>query len=105
MFTPMFYLTTYATTKGISTMLAGYLLALVNAASTFGWIMPGALADKYSHLNTFAIGGVTTDILVFCITSATSNATLIIYAIFFRFCSGIIISGALATFSSCPDNP
>jgi hypothetical protein len=35
MFTPMFYLTTYATTKGISTMLAGYLLALVNAASTF----------------------------------------------------------------------
>jgi MFS family permease len=105
MFTPMFYLTTYATTKGISATLARYLLALVNAASTFGQIVPGVLADKYGRLNTFAIGGVTTGILVFCMTSATSNATLIIYAIFFGFSSGAIISGASATFSSCPDNP
>ncbi|EAU30841.1 conserved hypothetical protein [Aspergillus terreus NIH2624] len=105
MFTPMFYLTTYATTKGMSATLAGYLLALVNAASTFGRIVPGALADKYGRLNTFAIGGVATGILVFCMTSATNNAGLIVYAIFFGFCSGAIVSGASATFSSCPDNP
>ncbi|KAL2832990.1 major facilitator superfamily domain-containing protein [Aspergillus cavernicola] len=105
MFTPMFYLTTYATTQGMGTTLAGYLLALVNAASTIGRIVPGVLADKYGRLNTFAIGRVTTGILVFCMTSATSNAALIVYAIFFGFCSGAIVSGASATFSSCPDNP
>ncbi|RHZ47217.1 MCT family MFS transporter [Aspergillus thermomutatus] len=105
MFTPMFYLTTYATTKGMGATLAGYLLALVNAASTIGRIVPGVLADRYGRLNTFAIGGVATGILVFCMTSTTSNAGLIVYAILFGFCSGTIVSGASATFSSCPDNP
>ncbi|PWY94778.1 MFS general substrate transporter, partial [Aspergillus sclerotioniger CBS 115572] len=105
MFTPMFYLTTYATTQGMSATLAGYLLSMVNAASTFGRIVPGILADKFGRLNTFAAGGIITGILVFCMTSATSNAGLIVYAIFFGFCSGAIVSGASATFSSCPDNP
>ncbi|KAI9037115.1 monocarboxylate permease-like protein [Aspergillus affinis] len=105
MFTPMFYLTTYATTQGMGATLAGYLPALVNAASTIGRIVPGVLADQYGRLNTFAVGGVTTGILVFCMTSATSNAALIVYAVFFGLCSGAIVSGAAATFSSCPDNP
>ncbi|KAF5860352.1 hypothetical protein ETB97_001713 [Aspergillus alliaceus] len=102
MFTPFFYLTTYATTQGMGAAMAGYLLAIVNAASAIGRIVPGILADKYGKLNTFAIGGISTGIIVFCMTSATSNPGLIAYSVFFGFTSGTIISGASAAFSSCP---
>ncbi|GIJ84575.1 hypothetical protein Asppvi_003422 [Aspergillus pseudoviridinutans] len=105
MFTPFFYLTTYATTRGMHTALAGYLLAIVNATSTLGRIIPGILADKYGRLNTFAIGGVATGIIVLCMTSATTNAGLIVYAVFFGFTSGTIISSASAAFASCPKDP
>ena len=105
MFTPVFFIPTYAVQRGMSPVLAGYLLAIVNAASTFGRIIPAILADKYGRLNVFAIGGLATGIVIFCLNSAASSATLIVYAIFFGFVSGTIISGASATFSMCPRDP
>ncbi|RDW75428.1 monocarboxylate permease-like protein [Coleophoma cylindrospora] len=102
MFTPFFYLPTYATTQGMSPTLAGYLLSILNAASTFGRIIPGVLADKYGRMNMFALGGIATGIIIFCMTSATSNAGLIVYSVFFGFASGTIISGGSAAFSLCP---
>lgn len=102
MFTPFFYLPTYATTQGMDATLASYLLSIVNATSTIGRIVPGILADKYGRLNIFGIGGITTGILVFCMTATTTNAGLIIYSVFFGFTSGTIVSGASAAFSTCP---
>ncbi|KAJ0419388.1 major facilitator superfamily domain-containing protein [Aspergillus carlsbadensis] len=102
MFTPFFYLPSYATTQGMSTTLAGYLLACINATSTLGRIIPGILADKYGRLNILALGGATTGLVIFCMTSATTNAGLIVYALFFGFTSGTIVSGASAAFASCP---
>ncbi|OLN86697.1 Riboflavin transporter MCH5-like protein 1 [Colletotrichum chlorophyti] len=105
MFTPAFYLPTYATTQGMGSALAGYLIAIVNATSTFGRIVPGILADKYGNLNIFAIGGISTGIIVFCMTLATTNAGLIVYAAFFGLGSGTIMSGAAASLSRCADDP
>lgn len=102
MFTPFFYLPSYAVSQGMDPTLAGYLLAILNASSTFGRIIPGVLADKYGRINAFALGGVMTGIVIFCMNSATTNAGLIVYSIFFGFCSGTIISGAGAAFSLCP---
>jgi MFS family permease len=102
MFTPLFYLPTYATTQGMDSTLAGYLLAIINAASTFGRVIPGILADKYGRLNMFAIGGVATGIVVFCLNTTHNNAGLIVYSIFFGFAQGTIISGGSAAFSNCP---
>ncbi|RYP58738.1 hypothetical protein DL769_008825 [Monosporascus sp. CRB-8-3] len=101
MFTPFFYLPTYATTRGMSPTLAGYLLSILNAASTFGRIIPGVLADKWGKINMFGFGGVTTGIVIYCMNAADNNAGLIMYAIFFGFTSGTIISGASAAFSTC----
>lgn len=56
MLTPLFYLPTYAVARGMDPALAGYLLAIVNASSTFGRIIPGVLAYKYGRLNVFALG-------------------------------------------------
>lgn len=104
MLTPMFYLPTYAITQGMSPTLSGYLLSILNAASTFGRIIMGLLADRYGRLNLFALGGAVTGIIVFCMDSATSNAGLIVYSICFGFASGTIISGASAAFSICPQD-
>lgn len=105
MFTPLFFLPTYAVTTGMGATLASYLLAILNAASTFGRIIPGVLADKYGRLNMFGLGGIATGICVLCLNSAKSTAGLVVYAIGFGFSSGTIISGASAAISICADNP
>ncbi|KAF1818587.1 monocarboxylate permease-like protein [Dissoconium aciculare CBS 342.82] len=105
MFTPLFYLPTYAVSRGMNPTLAGYLLAILNAASTFGRIIPGVLADKYGRLNMFALGGIVSGVIIFFMNSVTDNAGLIVYAAFFGFASGTIISGASAAFSTCTSDP
>ncbi|CZR50257.1 related to monocarboxylate transporter 4 [Phialocephala subalpina] len=99
MWTPLFYIPTYAVSKGMSATLAGYLLAIINAASTFGRVIPGVFADKYGRLNMFGFGGIATGVVVFCMNSTTNNAGIIVYAVVFGFFSGTIISGASAAFS------
>jgi len=105
MFTPLFFLPTYAVSRGVEPVLASYLLAIVNAASTFGRIIPGVLADRFGKLNVFAIGGVVTGVVVLCMNSAVSTAGLVVYSVAFGFASGTIISGASAAFSICTNNP
>jgi MFS family permease len=105
MFTPLFFLPTYAVTRGMNQTLAGYLLAIINGASTLGRVIPGVLTDKYGRLNIFALGGLATGTVVFCMNSATTNAALIAYSVVFGFISGTIISGASASFSLCPKDP
>ena len=104
MFQPLFYLPTYAVSRGVDPTFASYLLAILNGASTFGRIIPGILADKLGRLNMFGIGGILTGLIIFCWNSAESTAALIVYAIIFGFFSGSIISGAAAAFSVTVDN-
>ena len=104
-FTPLFFIPTYAVTRGMGPTLASYLLAIVNAASTFGRIIPGVLADKYGRLNIFTLGGLITGIVVFCMNSATTNPALIVYSVIFGFFSGTIISGASAAISLVCKDP
>lgn len=104
MFTPFFYLPTFAVSQGMSPTMSGYLLSILNAASTFGRIVPGILADKYGRVNMLAFGGIATGVVIFCMSSVTSNPALIVYAVFFGLSSGTIISGASAALSVCPKN-
>ncbi|PYH45998.1 MCT family MFS transporter [Aspergillus saccharolyticus JOP 1030-1] len=101
LFTPLFYLPTYAVTQGVDATLASYLLAILNAASTFGRIIPGILADKYGRMNMFALGGIATGVISLCMTKAQSTAGLAVYAVFIGFASGTIISGATAALTLC----
>jgi MFS family permease len=105
MFTPLFFLPTYAISRGITPTFASYLLAIVNGASTFGRIIPGILADKFGKLSIFGIGGIITGVIVLCMNTATSTAGLVVYAIAFGFASGTIISGSTAALSICTDDP
>jgi MFS family permease len=105
MWTPVFYMTTYAVSRGMGVVLASYLLAMMNATSTFGRIIPGILADKLGRQNTFAFAGISTGIMIFCINLPTSNAAIIVYSAFFGFCSGTIVSSASTAISLCTGNP
>ncbi|OAA73640.1 Major facilitator superfamily domain, general substrate transporter [Cordyceps fumosorosea ARSEF 2679] len=99
MFTPIFYLPTYAQRRGMRPALAGYLPAVLNGASTLGRVIPGVLADRYGPVNVFGIGAVATGVVVFCFNLPQSNASIIAYAAVFGFVSGTIISGASAAIS------
>lgn len=105
MFAPLFFLPTYAVMRGVDAAMASYLLAILNAASTFGRIIPGVLADKYGRLNMFALAGISTGVIILCMNSATSTAGLVVYSIAIGFTSGTIISGGSAAISLCPDDP
>lgn len=74
MFTPLFFIPTYAVSRGMNATLASYLLAILNGASTFGRIIPGVLADKYGRLNIFTIGGILTGVIILCMDKVTSTA-------------------------------
>lgn len=104
MLTPLFFLPTYAVSRGMEPALAGYLSAILNGASTFGRVIPGVMADKYGRLHVFALGSVATGVTAMCMSSATTAAGLVGYAVAFGFASGTIISGATAAFSICTDD-
>nr|POE88422.1 aspyridones efflux protein apdf [Quercus suber] len=104
-FTPLFYIPSYAVHRGVNPTLASYLLALVNAASTFGRIVPGILADKFGPLNIFSIAGIITGVVILCLNQVTSTAGLIVYSLAFGFVSGTIISGAAASFTWTARDP
>jgi MFS family permease len=105
MFMPIIFLPTYAVSRGMGPTLAGYLPAILNAASTFGRIIPGILADKYGRLNVYAFGSLVTSVIIFCMDSAKDNAAIIAYAAVFGFTSGTIISGATVSITGCTNDP
>ncbi|AEO61530.1 hypothetical protein MYCTH_2072063 [Thermothelomyces thermophilus ATCC 42464] len=105
MFMPFFYIPSYAITRGLEATLASYLLAIANAASTFGRIIPGIIADKFGKLNVFATGSLLTGVVVLCLNSTVSTAGLVVYSLAVGFASGTIISGASSAISVCTSDP
>lgn len=104
-FTPIFYLPVYAVQHGMDETLASYLIAILNAASFLGRVVPGVLADKLGSLNAVLASGVSSGILILCWPKITSNAGIIVFAGLFGFCSGAIISGVIVCLSTSTDDP
>lgn len=105
MFTPFFYLPTYAVQRGMSPQLASYLVAILNGASFFGRVVPGILADKIGALNMLFAAGLSTGILIFAWQATHSNAGIIVFSAFYGFCSGAIVSLQSFALASVPKNP
>ncbi|KAK0702394.1 major facilitator superfamily domain-containing protein [Lasiosphaeris hirsuta] len=101
-FVPLFFIPTYAVSRGMDETLAGYLVAIVNGAGVPGRIIPGILGDKLGRLNALCAAGVSTSILIFFWTKAISTAGIIVFSVFIGFTSGALISGASVAFTLCP---
>jgi MFS family permease len=91
LFAGLFFIAAYAVHIGINQSLAFYLVSIVNAASLFGRVVPGFLADRWGPLNLFAISAVLSGIITACLTACTTTPGLIIYAVAYGFCSGVSI--------------
>jgi len=89
LFTGLFFIAAYGVSRGMSQSLAFYLVAITNAASLFGRILPGFLADKYGSLNLYVIFGALSGVITMCLTAATSSAAIIVIAVAYGFTSGV----------------
>jgi MFS family permease len=89
MFSPFFYVSSYATSLNMSTSFSFYLLSIVNGASFFGRILPGILADRYGCFNLLFAAAFTSGVVAFCWTGATTTAGLAVWALAYGFASGV----------------
>ncbi|KFX95821.1 hypothetical protein O988_05617 [Pseudogymnoascus sp. VKM F-3808] len=104
-FGPFIYLPVYAVQQGMSKLLASYVLSILNAASFFGRVVPGIMADKVGRYNTLFVAAIASGILIFCWPLITTNAGIIVFAVLFGFFSGTIISGIMVCLASCARDP
>lgn len=105
-FAPIFYVSIYAPSLGFSENFAFYLVSILNAASLFGRILPGIIADRYGSFNCLTISALISGIVVFCWTEATSKAGLVVWTLAYGFTSGAILSlqFACATSLASPES-
>ncbi|KAF5664981.1 monocarboxylate transporter [Fusarium heterosporum] len=89
---------------GVSPHLAGYMVPIVNASSTFGRLLPAYLGDRIGVFNVMipltVLGGIFT--LTVWLT-ATSTASVIVYAVLYGFTSGCTLSIVPAMVASFSD--
>ncbi|KAF2856868.1 MFS general substrate transporter [Plenodomus tracheiphilus IPT5] len=92
-FIPINYIEIEAISNGMSARLSGYLIAVLNAASIFGRIVPGALADKAGKFNMQALWAFVAAILVLALgIPASGNAAYIAFAGLYGFASGAFVA-------------
>ena len=93
MYVPYVYLQSYAVGRGAAGAdLAFYLLAVVNAGSVFGRVVPNFLADRTGPLNMMVPTAAATAVLLFAWIGIDNEPGLIVFAILFGFCSGTFVS-------------
>ncbi|RDB28171.1 Riboflavin transporter MCH5 [Hypsizygus marmoreus] len=91
-FFPYFYLQLYAIDKGVNKDLAFYVIAIINAGSFFGRLLPNFFADKIGPYNMLIPCLVISSILIFSIFGVHSFAGVAIFGILYGFWSGSYVS-------------
>ena len=93
MYVPFFYLQSYAIEHGYTDENLGfYLLAIINAGSIFGRIVPNFLADKVGPFNMLAYTSLIAALLAFIWIGIHNAAGLIVFASMYGFFSGTFVS-------------
>lgn len=93
LYAPFFYAQSYAIETGIASPdLAFYLLSIINAASTFGRIIPGYVGDMIGPLNMVIPCAMLTGVLCLCLIASHSIAPVIVVLAFYGFFSGTLVS-------------
>lgn len=104
-FQPFFFVPSYALTQGMSESMAFYLVPILNGASFPGRIVAALLAKKHGRFNVLLFASISSGILAFCWPQTHSNATIIVWAVLYGFCSGAVISVMSVAFASAAKDP
>ncbi|CAG8954951.1 hypothetical protein HYFRA_00008640 [Hymenoscyphus fraxineus] len=92
-FLPFGYLPIYAQKHGMSAELSIYLISILNAASVFGRILPGIIADRLGRYNTMLCTTAFSAIIVLAIwLPSRGNAPIIVFCTLYGFSSGAFVS-------------
>lgn len=93
MFTPFAFITSYALSYGFSNDLAFYLISMLNAASAFGRIVTGIMADRLGVFNVMTMFTMTSAVFVLGMwIVSTSHAAIISVTVLIGFFTGGLIS-------------
>lgn len=103
-FVPFFFVSTYAVHIGASESFAFYLISILNAASFFGRILPGFVADRVGYFNILTISIFGSGVIVFCWTAANTVAGLVVWTIAFGFISGVSPASRINTLDARHDS-
>ncbi|KAK7423360.1 hypothetical protein QQX98_001151 [Neonectria punicea] len=89
MYTPFVYIQSYALDEGIvSSNFALYFLAILNASSIFGRILPSFVAQRIGSMNMIIGTTLALSITSLCLITAKSSARLIVVIVFVGFFTG-----------------
>lgn len=93
LYIPIFYVIIWAQRyANVNSTVSFYLLAILNAASIFGRIIPGLLADKHGPLETAIVCTLIAAILGYVSIAIKKIGGLIVFAILYGFVSGAVVS-------------
>ncbi|KAH8702473.1 MFS monocarboxylate transporter [Talaromyces proteolyticus] len=92
MLSPLFYISSYAISKGFSSSLAFYSVSIINAFSFVGRITMGIVSDHYGTFNSITFSTFVAGIVVLCWTTVNSVAGLVIFSIAYGFLEGSIFA-------------
>ncbi|TFK71120.1 MFS general substrate transporter [Pluteus cervinus] len=92
LFFPYFYLQLYAMDKGVNAELAFYVVAILNAGSVLGRLLPNFFADKLGPYNMLIPCLAISSVLAFSIFGLHSFAGIAIFAALYGFWSGSYVS-------------
>ncbi|KAL3492073.1 major facilitator superfamily domain-containing protein [Aspergillus germanicus] len=92
LFTLFFYISYVGSARHlVSNDMAFYLVPILNAASCFGRTIPNAMADKLGPFNLITPCCAMVGVCILCLITVTSEAGLIVIAVFSGFFSGALI--------------
>ncbi|KAJ5994029.1 MFS general substrate transporter [Penicillium sp. IBT 35674x] len=90
---PFFYLPSFfSSSLHASTNISFYIIAILNAASVFGRITPGLLADRIGSLNTIIPISLIASVLSFSWIGIHNEAGAVVFACLYGYASGAIVS-------------
>ncbi|TEY71489.1 hypothetical protein BOTCAL_0092g00230 [Botryotinia calthae] len=92
LFTPFFYIEPWALSLRLDSNFAFCTVSIVNAASLFGRIIPGLLADRLGCYNIAVVAAISSGLVCTCMIKATSVAGITMFSLAYGFASGAIIS-------------
>jgi len=88
LFFPYFYLQLWVNYHHLSSTLGFYTIAILNAASIAGRVIPNSLADRTGQFNVICPVACVCAALIFAMFGATSAGAVIVFAILYGFFSG-----------------
>lgn len=93
LYLPFFFIPSYASVHlGTTDSFGFYLVSILNAASLFGRIIPGLIADKLGSLNLLVFATIASGIVAFGWFGVVNLAGVVVFCIFYGFLSGAVVS-------------